>query len=138
MELTAAFGLDKIVIMPSYGALIGVYPEKSISLELSENDKNLCSAEFLYQKLQAWTNKASVDITKISIFEYFVTVTKNTFLRVQNGLGNVTNFELLAASQLSLINLDPDLKLVPIFYGCDAYADAAFILVRLISAQIKV
>jgi hypothetical protein len=134
IQTCLALGLDKIIIMPPSGSLISQNPEKSISIEISQDQIDTFNNEEFYQKL-IQLNKTLDSISRhetkqIRLFKYANSLNTKTFKQIKKEFGEIRNFEKLNTKQLKLLNLgNIDLNFYPVFYGCSAYKNNVFNLV---------
>lgn len=132
IEIAKHFGLANIVIMPDNGCLIGgELTEKSISHEISYQNKSLLDLSNLYNNIEALSRGLLLNQNaNINIFKYLSSISLSEFERMKHSFGEVENFVHLSSLQKSMLRLDIQKVFVPIFYECDAYTTTAFIVVE--------
>jgi succinylglutamate desuccinylase len=134
IQTCVALGLDKMVIMPPSGSLISQNPEKSISIEISQDQMDNFNTEEFYQKIIALGKTHLADSTdktgSIRLFKYVNSVNAKTFKMIKKKFGEIKNFHKLTETQLQLLDLKKcNLDFYPVFYGCSAYKNNVFHLV---------
>lgn len=120
LKVCQALGITKIIQFLPGNTLIGQYPEKSISIEISNSDMDKFSTLKLYENLldlQRSVLETQNIKTNIEYFQFVRHLPKSTFDRLFLQLGYLYNFIALTTKQKEVLNLPLKKDIYPVFRG---------------------
>lgn len=110
--------ISKIVQFPPGNTLIGQYPDKSISIEISNSDTHIYSTETIYQNLKKISGNKQIQASyEITQYKFVRQLPKPVFDRLFKDLGYLYNFTELTQKQKEVLSLPTDRKFYPVFRG---------------------